>query len=151
MLESYGDTHRESIWLLTRDKSRLSRSFRVLVGGIFGDHAVEYMEFIRGADQETYLAGLRGMKLSVEIKPGPGYTIHSDGEGYIGKDAILGTAVTQSHPDIYKVKREAEAKNLKRSYNKLVNSEATYATDNYEALQNIEKTVASSTRPKGFI
>lgn len=136
VFDKQGVYHKEFFWILTRDKTKLSHSFKTLVEGVFGDHSVDYIQHLEGPYQADIFQVLRGMKLSIDIQPGPGYTVHLSGGEYVAMDVTLGIPLTKPMSDVYKVRREAERMGLKRSYNKLRNTEATFADDNFEAFQN---------------
>lgn len=140
--EATGDIHREAVWLLTSDKSRLSVTFRLLVTGLFQDYAVDYISYLNTDKQQTFLEALRGMKLGLDIQPGPGYTIHLTEDGYVGVDTESGQQVVGPAPSLHKLKLEAEAARLRRSYNRITNTEATHAdVYNYQALCNAAEAI----------
>lgn len=134
--EATGDIHREAVWLLSSDKSRLSTTFRLLVGGLFQDKAIDYIAYLNTPEQHNFLEALRGMKLSFDIQPGPGYTIHLTDDGYVGVDTKSHEQVVGPAPSLFKLRQEAESRRLRRSYNQIVNTESTHETFNTEALRN---------------
>lgn len=145
VLDSGVQTHNHSVFVLDMAKTDLGWQFRMLVKGLFNDD-IQCKEFIdiMLADNNEALQALRGMKLDVEIQPGPGYVIDSGQGGYIAKNAQTGEVVTEALPSIQATRKSAESTGLKRSYTRVSNVESTFSEENFKALQNAREAIISA-------
>lgn len=147
ILESDSGNHRESVFLMNRASSDLSFVFRKLLEGFFGDsgEALKIYIGLLKSYQTDALQVLRGMKIDVEIKPGPGYTLQESGGAYEVRDAETGQLVVPgSFVSLGEARARAEGAGYKRSFNRVSNVQATNADYNIEALRNAEKAIVST-------
>jgi hypothetical protein len=146
VFDSDGHTHTQSIFLYNKDKTELSWLFRKFLRGVFDldDNCREFLEAMLGDNAEA-LHMLRGMKLEVDIQPGPGYIIDSDDGAYIAKDAQTGKPVSPQRTTVQGARQTAEAGGYKRSYNRMENVQSIYSEENFKALQNAREAVTQAT------
>lgn len=128
--------HKQSIWLLSYDKESISVEFDHIIAALFDDAVDEYIDLLSGEHQLEALHMLRGLRLDVEIQPGPGYIIDRTPDGYIAVDAKTDEPITPPQLEVRQTRTLAEARGYKRSYTKVTNATSTHAEKNCESLRN---------------
>lgn len=112
---TYGDaqerTHRDRIWVLSRDGQQLSYRLRQLVQALF-DRESDWLALV-DQNQEQAFHMLRGMKLKVTLVDGPGYQVHSAPAGW---QAVLSGQIVAAAPTIQEVHQKAQAAGHRRSW-----------------------------------
>lgn len=137
-----GDTHhKQTVFLCNYDKTDYSREFRAVFTAMFEGEAELYEELLV-EHQEEALHMLRGLKLDIEIQPGPGYTVDRESSGYCAYDVESGEALIPIQASVTEAKRAADARNYKRSYNRITNATPTHAEANSQSLRNAAEAIS---------
>ena len=141
---SGGQTHRQRVWVLSKDKTQLGFKLKQLLDGIFGDHRVWLEALDINQAQAFHL--LRGMECEITLQAGPGYQIQ---QSPLGWQAVVGDITVATAQTIDLVRRQAEAKGHKRSWLQLQGVTCGHNNDNNQALNNAIEALrsAASTEP----
>jgi hypothetical protein len=138
MADSTGKQHNESVFLENREKTDLNIGFRKFLAALFGKadkESLDVMDKLFGEFANANMESLKmftGMKLRVELSPGKGYTVHVTGnQGYAAYED--GQVLTDEYTTMKEAREAAEAKGLKRSFNRAWKMECVDAEHNIAA------------------
>lgn len=138
MADSSGKAHNETVFLENREKTDLNFGFRRFLAALFSKSnkdSLDVLDKLFGEFMTANMESLKmftGMKLRITLAPGKGYTVHITGnQGYAAYED--GQVVTDEYTTMKEAREAAEAKGLKRAFNRVNNMECTDAEHNIAA------------------
>jgi hypothetical protein len=137
--------HKQTVFLCNYTKDDYSHEFRSVFNALFGDTTGLYEELLV-EHQEEALHMLRGLKLDIEIQPGPGYIIDKEPGGYCAYDVVSSEALVPLYTSATEARRAVEARGHKRSYNRITNATPTYAETNSQSLRNAAEAISRAAK-----
>lgn len=142
VLESDDGIHTENLWLVERDRPALSWKFTNFLNALCLRPEIydSFQEAIRALG-DTALNLFRGMRVRVQLVPGPGYRMHlTPTRQYAIVDATTGgQVVAGTFSSESEARRVADARGLKRSFNRVAKYESVsdiVADANWAAFQS---------------
>lgn len=138
MADSSGKAHNETVFLENREKTDLNFGFRRFLAALFSKSNKDSLDVIDKLFGEFVAANMdalkmfTGMKLRITLEPGKGYTVHVTGnQGYAAYQD--GQVLTDEYTTMKEAREAAEAKGLKRAFNRVNNMECIDAEHNITA------------------
>ena len=132
-----GKSHKEKayIWDMN-DADSFSLTIRRLIAALIPDKAAleAFLGELAAGNKEAFNLWTT-MQCNITLKPGAGWTMHSDGAGmFVAKDTKTGDVVAGPHANAEDVKNEAGAKGLKRAFRRIFDTKATNVDANVAGL-----------------
>jgi hypothetical protein len=139
-LEAGDVQHKQTVFLCNYNKEDYSKEFKSVFTALFESESSLYEQLLIDYQHEA-LHMLRGLKLDIEIQPGPGYTIERQADGYIAFDVISSKPLISPQQTVTTARKLVEARGHKRSYNRIANASPTHTEKNSESLRNAAEAI----------
>lgn len=130
-IDGEGKTYTDLMFVLSSDQTEFSYGLRALWSALIPDKGALGTLIQMATEDDKAFEIFTGMKLRITLAPGKGVQARTTGLGkFAGFDVESNEKVTEEYDDIKSVYAEVKGRALKRSYLRVVKSEATNSEGN---------------------
>lgn len=147
-IDEEGKEYTDRMFLMSSDGAELAYGLRAMLSALIPDKdaLAAFLELV-SEDDKTFEM-FTGMRLRITLEPGKGVQARAQGDGsFAGYDVESNTKVTEDYATIKEVYDFCKANAMKRSFLRVVKSEATAKEDNVAAFKSA---VAAKQQPGEF-